>query len=54
MKQFSCGDVVPGCGSVFQAEDESRLLSLARAHGRDDHGGDLSDEQEVQRAIVAA
>ena len=53
MKQFSCGDVIPGCGGVIRAEDEPRVLALARAHAREDHGADPSEDvmQAVQRAI---
>ncbi len=38
MKQFSCGDVVPGCKAVFQAEDESGILAQVAHHASHDHG----------------
>ena len=37
MKQFSCGDVVPGCRRTFQGADDA-ILSAVAAHARDDHG----------------
>lgn len=38
MKQFSCGDVVPGCQRTFSAPDEGTILSLVRDHASADHG----------------
>ena len=38
MKEFACGDVVPGCGQVFRAPDESEILGQVASHARDDHG----------------
>ncbi len=38
MKQFSCGDVVPGCKAVFRAEEEQTILALVAEHARVDHG----------------
>ena len=38
MKQFCCGDVVPGCKAVFQAHDEAFLLGQIATHARVDHG----------------
>lgn len=38
MKQFACGDVVSGCGRVFRAPDDDRILAEVAVHARDDHG----------------
>lgn len=38
MKEFSCGDVVPGCTAAFRAETEPALLEQVARHARDDHG----------------
>ena len=38
MKEFSCGDVVPGCGAKFQGATDDEILKLVAAHARDDHG----------------
>ena len=38
MKEFACGDVVPGCGQVFRAPDESGILGQVAAHAAADHG----------------
>jgi predicted small metal-binding protein len=38
MKEFSCGDVVPGCTMSFRASSEAELLEAVAAHARADHG----------------
>ena len=37
MKQFACGDVVPGCSRTFRGS-EDEILSAVAAHAHDDHG----------------
>ena len=38
MKQFACGDVVPGCDAQFEAEDDAALFGQIGAHAAADHG----------------
>ena len=38
MKQFACGDVVPGCTAVWQRETEDEILREVAAHAAADHG----------------
>lgn len=38
MKEFSCGDVVPGCSHSFRGESDDEILAQVAAHARDDHG----------------
>lgn len=55
MKQFSCGDVVPGCVRQFSAPDEVTLLSQVAAHARADHGLESVPPelvQEVRASLV--
>jgi predicted small metal-binding protein len=40
MKQFKCGDVVPGCRWETRSEDERELFAAIHAHARDAHGMD--------------
>lgn len=47
MKQFRCGDVVPGCSAVFKGSDEQILAAVAE-HARRDHG-----MTEIPAALVA-
>lgn len=49
MKQFSCGDVVPGCKAVFQAEDESGILAQVGTHALKDHGMTAIPDALVQQ-----
>lgn len=35
---MSCGDVIPGCAAVFEADTESELLREISAHAEKDHG----------------
>jgi len=49
MKQFKCGDVVPGCQWVTRSEDEKELFDAIHSHARDAHGMD-----EVPPEVVDA
>ena len=49
MKQFKCGDVVPGCQWVARSEDEQELFEEIHAHAREEHGMD-----EVPPEVVDA
>ena len=40
MKQFNCGDVVPGCQWVTRSEDEEELFAEIPSHAREAHGMD--------------
>ena len=47
MKEFNCGDVVPGCAWVARATDENELFDEIAAHAREAHGMD-----EVPQEVV--
>jgi predicted small metal-binding protein len=49
MKQFSCGDVVPGCSATFSADTDDEILSAVHEHARRDHG-----MTEISDSMVAA
>lgn len=51
MKEFACGDVVPGCGKRFRAESEQQILEQVAAHARDDHGLHQVPD-EVVKAVI--
>ncbi|MEK6398188.1 MAG: DUF1059 domain-containing protein [Terriglobus sp.] len=38
MKEFHCGDVVPGCKKVFREATEQDILVQVAAHAQQDHG----------------
>jgi predicted small metal-binding protein len=57
MKQFSCGDVVPGCRRTFRGANDDAILTAVAAHAHDDHGlTEIPDALvvEVRNHIVAA
>ena len=38
MKEFACGDVVPGCSATFLAPDDRSILEQVGRHAARDHG----------------
>ncbi len=38
MKQFCCGDVVPGCTATFRGTTDDEILNQVGQHARRDHG----------------
>jgi predicted small metal-binding protein len=54
MKEFKCGDLVPGCPVVFEAETEGAIFELVEVHARDEHGmGEVPPEvvEEIRARI---
>lgn len=48
MKQFACGDVVPGCDATFEGADNDEILRQVAAHAAEFH-----DLQTVPDSLVA-
>ena len=40
MKQFACGDVVPGCDARWVCDTEDEILARVAVHAREAHGFD--------------
>lgn len=38
MREFRCGDLVPGCGTVIEGESDDEILAQVVTHARDAHG----------------
>lgn len=38
MKEYSCGDVVPGCGAKFRVQDEAEMIAVCTVHAQQAHG----------------
>lgn len=38
MKQFACGDVIPGCSAPFAAETNEGILEQVAQHAAQAHG----------------
>ena len=58
MKNFRCGDVVPGCTRAFTGTQEDILTQVA-VHARADHGladipAELTDQVRAAMTPVAA
>lgn len=52
MKQFACGDVVPGCESTFVGDSVDDILAEVAVHARDDHGMDEVTQEVVDRVVA--
>ena len=53
MKQFSCGELVPGCKASFQAESEDEILQWVATHAREEHGMDEVPPEVVDQVRAA-
>ena len=54
MKQFNCGDVVPGCEWVARGEAEDDLMVEISSHAHDAHGMDEvpPEVMDVIRGVI--
>ncbi len=43
--RLDCEAAAAGCRFVVQSEDEAEAVALAKAHMRDVHGQDVTDEE---------
>ena len=53
MKEFRCGELVPGCDTVIEGESEDAVLEKVAVHAREAHGMD-EVPPEVQDKVRAA
>jgi predicted small metal-binding protein len=53
MKEFRCGELVPGCDTVIEGESEDAVLEKVAVHAREAHGMD-EVPPEVQDNVRAA
>jgi predicted small metal-binding protein len=53
MKEFKCGDLVPGCDFVIEGESDDQILEEVAVHVREEHGMD-EVPPEVQDTIRAS
>jgi predicted small metal-binding protein len=40
MKEFRCGEIVPGCAAKFEGGSEEEILEQVAVHAREEHGMD--------------
>ena len=49
MKQFACGDIVPGCTAEYRLATEEAILAAVARHAKEAHGiEDVSDEMVAE------
>jgi predicted small metal-binding protein len=54
MKQLRCGDIMPGCQTVIEGQDEAEVMRKGAEHAKSAHGmAQISPEvgKKVQAAI---
>jgi predicted small metal-binding protein len=52
-KTLRCDDVMPGCDTVIEGEDESEVMARAVEHARNDHGIEQIPPEVGQKAQAA-
>ena len=54
MKEFRCGELVPGCETVIEGESEEAVLEQVAVHAREAHGMDEvpPDVEDNVRAAI--
>lgn len=52
MKQFSCGDVIPGCPAHFLGETDDSILRQVAAHAARDHGVASLSPELVEQVVA--
>jgi predicted small metal-binding protein len=55
MKEFRCGEIVPGCSAVLTGESEDQVLQEVATHARAEHGMDEVPpevEDDIRSKIV--
>lgn len=55
MKEFRCGELVPGCAATFHGESDEEILEQVAGHARQDHGMDEVPPEVVDeiRAVIS-
>ena len=49
MKEFSCGELVPGCWATFRGRSNDEILQQVAVHARDEHGMDEVPPEVVDK-----
>ncbi len=52
MKQFSCGDVVPGCTAHFQGATTEAILKDVAVHAKNDHGMTVIPQEVIDHVLA--
>jgi predicted small metal-binding protein len=49
MKEFRCGELIPGCEAKFDGETDEQILQQVATHAREEHGMDEVPPEVVDR-----
>lgn len=49
MREFKCGEIVPGCETKIQGESDEEILEHVADHAREAHGMDEVPPEVVER-----
>lgn len=52
-KKLACGDLMPGCDFVAEAETEDEILAIAAEHARTAHGMATIPEEVLAKVKAA-
>jgi predicted small metal-binding protein len=54
MKQFACGDIVPGCTAQYRLASDEEILAAVGRHAREAHGLDEVPDELIEkvRALI--
>jgi predicted small metal-binding protein len=52
VKEFRCGDIVPGCPTKFEGESNDEILEQVAVHARNEHGMDEVPPEVVDQVVA--
>jgi predicted small metal-binding protein len=53
MKEFRCGELVPGCAAKFEGETDDEILRQVEVHARDEHGMHEVPPEVVDKIVAS-
>lgn len=53
MKEFNCGELVPGCETVIEGQSDDEIMQQVAVHAREAHGMDEVPPEVEEKARAA-
>lgn len=53
MKEFRCGELVPGCSATFEGESDEEILQQVATHARDEHGMHEVPPEVIDKVVAS-
>ena len=53
MKEFKCGELVPGCETVIEGQSDDEVMQQVAVHAREAHGMDEVPPEVEEKARAA-